>query len=258
MLYPYVPVLPLVLALGALALLALWRAIISPAHRQQRLLEQRARWAEAHGFIPVHREGAAQQLVAAMPGLRRSGEQLEILDAFEKQGCLIAGVAVGVPSRVDLRIGSADSQRMTVARTFIQPALPPVEVRPWVSWPPDARVVAHRRLGVQAGDGSMIGHGLTVVTRDDAFDKMFVVRASDSHAALELLTARVRNILRKCPGTTFSFAPGAIIACEPQLLGERALDCLASALTELHEALLPPPYAARATASAPARWSASA
>jgi hypothetical protein len=245
--YQLFPAIPLLLGLSAFALFTLVHRIWWPSHSHQRQLESRARWANANRFAPINRFRAAQRILIDLPGLPVSGDKIQVLGAFEKQDYLVADVIVRADHPVDLRIAGASWQAVTMARTVPDTAIPVMEIRPWVTWPPNSEVVAHRALALPAEDGFATGQAPTLPTGDEDFDKMFVVRAKDKRAAQALLTAPVREVCRMCPSAIFSLAPGAILITEPRLVSDEELDRMVHVLEELRGTLALPPYVARST-----------
>jgi hypothetical protein len=246
--YQLFPAIPLVLGFGAIAVLAFIRHVWAPSQSDRRHLKRRPGWAEANQFTSINPIRAAQRILSDLPGLPVTGDQIQVLDAYEKQDCLVADLMIRADQPVDLRIGGASWQFVTVARTAGDTAVPLMEIRPWMAWPPNSQLIAHRGLTLRDEDGFATGQAAVVLTGDEEFDNAFVVRAKDKRSAQELLTPPVREVLRKCPSATFSLAPGAILIIEPRLVGEDELDRIVQVLDELRGTLALPPYIARSTA----------
>jgi hypothetical protein len=238
------PAVPVVLALIAVGLFAAVRSVRPAKHGFDLLLRSRARWADTNGFVPVNQVRAANRIQDALPGLPGS-QNVSALNAFEKSGCLVLDVVVVPRSEEHAERGTPAWQAMTVARATIDHEFPLMEIRPWIAWPPDTRVVAQRDLGMSPDDGFSTGQAVTIETRDADFDRTFVVRGKNKRMMQKVLTPEVRRVFLECPLATYSMTPGAILITAPRIASDEELDHIVHVLLEgLRYALALRPYAA--------------
>ncbi len=242
---PIVAVIPLLVALGGIILVTVLQSSRGLARGYRVQLQRRARWAAERNFVAVSGPSAERQLTAALPGLDGGAEQIMVLDAFERDDCLIADLAVladdvnkGRPARADAR------QTLTLARTSLGRLVPAVEVRPLSSWPANRQIVTQRSIALGLEPGFANGQVPTLVTGDYEFDDCFVVRSMDRRGARELLIPELRTALRACPGATFSFIHGTLLVTEPDLADDAELDRLVHLLATVKSILALPAYVA--------------
>ncbi len=242
---PIVAVLPLLTALGGVILITVLHGGRGLTLRHRAQLQRRARWAAERDFAPISSLSAAADCRSALPGLASGAEQMMVLDAFERDSFLIAGLAVLTDSVTNHRSARAEGlQTLTLARVSLGRGTPVVEVRPLSSWPANRQLVTERSVALSQEAGFASGQVPTLLTGDCEFDDTFVVRTMDKRGAKELLSRALRTALRDCPRATFTFSHGSLLVTEPGLVDDVELDRLAHVIARVKAALALPAYVA--------------